>query len=251
MKKNVICGAIISLLLLSCSSKQQYVVSSIEGERLLVTTTNSPDSKMVKLVDNYKHKLDKEMNIVIGQSAQDMFFERPESLLTNLTSDVMRKLDIKYSDGKPIDIALMNVHGHRAPLFKGNITVGNIYEIYSFDNELVVVRLKGSDLNEVFNSYAKMGGAGVSSNVRLIISKDGNLIDAVVSENLIDNDREYIIITLDYLAEGNDGMAALKNAVSVKRTGIILRDYMMNYVKQQAEKGEPVSAKLDGRITIH
>lgn len=249
--KNVICTAFISLLLLSsCTSKQQYVVSSVEGERILVKPTNRPDERMVRLVEGYKTKLDKEMNVVIGESLQDMSFDRPQSLLTNLTSDVMRQLDTKYTGGVPIDLALMNVHGHRAPLAKGNVTVGNIFEIYSFDNELVIVELRGSDLVEVFNSYAKMGGAGVSSNVRLIISKSGNLIDAAVSENLIDNDRVYVIVTLDYLAEGNDGMEALKNAGSVKRTGVILRDYMMDYVKSKTRNGQAVSSKLDGRIII-
>jgi len=222
----------------------------MDGERILVTPTNTPDIGMMKLVGGYKTKLDKEMNVVIGESLQDMPFERPESFLTNLTSDVMYQLNTKYSDGARIDLALMNVNGHRASLPKGNITVGDIYEIYSFDNELVVVKLKGSDLTKVFNSYAIMGGAGVSSNVKLIISKDGKLIDAIVGGSLVDDDRIYTIVTLDYLAEGNDGMEALKNALSTEKTGIILRDYMMDYVKRQTEEGKAVSSKLDGRITI-
>jgi 2',3'-cyclic-nucleotide 2'-phosphodiesterase (5'-nucleotidase family) len=42
-------------------------------------------------------------------------------------------------------IAVMNVHGHRATMPKGEITIGNFYEIYSFDNTIVFLDLKGTD----------------------------------------------------------------------------------------------------------
>lgn len=249
MKKGIF-YTVISFSLISCGVKQQYSVSNIDGERILVTETNKPDIAMMELVEKYKIRLDKEMNVVIGTSLQDMPFDRPESLLTNLTSDVMMLLDTKYTGGEKIDLSLMNVHGHRAPLPKGDITVGDVFETYSFDNELVVVKLRGEYLNEVFKSYANMGGSGVSSNVKLIITKDGKLVDALVKGNLIEDERIYTIVTLDYLAEGNDGMGALKKAVSIEKTGIILRDYMMDYVKQQTKEGKPISSKLDERITI-
>lgn len=249
MKKSIF-YIVVSFSLISCGVKQQYSVSNIEGERILVTATNKPNIAMMELVEKYKIRLDKEMNVVIGTSTQNMPFDRPESLLTNLTSDAMMLLDTKYTDGEKIDLSLMNVHGHRAPLPEGNITVGDIFETYSFDNELVIVKLKGKDLNGVFDAYASMGGSGISSNVKLIITKDGKLVDAIVKGNLVDDDKIYTIVTLDYLAEGNDGLSVLKKAVSVEKTGIILRDYMMDYVKQLTKEGKAVSSKLDGRITV-
>lgn len=249
MKKSII---YISALLLfaSCGSKQKYAVWKMDGERIPVVATNHPDVSMMELVEKYKTKLDSEMNIVIGQSSQDMPFASPESLLTNLTSDVMRQLDKKYTDGATIDFTVMNVNGHRASMPKGNITVGTIYEIYSFDNELAIVKLKGNDVESLFKSYARMGGAGISANVKLVISKDGHLISAAIDGQPVDPAKTYNIITLDYLADGNDGMDAFKEAVSVYKPGIILRDYMMDYVKEQTKRGNVISSKLDGRITV-
>jgi 2',3'-cyclic-nucleotide 2'-phosphodiesterase (5'-nucleotidase family) len=144
-------------LLSAC--KPSYRVAEISG--IIVPMNASydvpPHEKMQGLVNSYKTKLDEEMNIVIGKSIRFMDYRRPESLLTNLTSDVMKAYgDEHLPDGA--DIAVMNVHGHRASLPKGDVTVGNLYEIYSFDNAITFLKVKGSDLNKIFDAYARIGG---------------------------------------------------------------------------------------------
>jgi 2',3'-cyclic-nucleotide 2'-phosphodiesterase (5'-nucleotidase family) len=218
----------------------------LSGERLPVLPAKNPDPKAVAYIDGYKRQLDREMNHVIGRSEQAMSAGKPESLLTNFTSDVMMLLDVQITGGKA-DLSIMNVQGHRASMPEGEITTGNIFEIYSFDNMLAVLHLKGADLLDVFRAYARIGGAGISSTVRLVI-RNGQLIDAKINGQPVDDRKIYTIITLDYLAEGNDDMEALKKAVSVKNTGITLRDYMLDYIKSRTAEGKAVSSKLDGRI---
>lgn len=231
-------------------SRQQYIVTNLQAQRypIVASDYSQSDKEIVALVDQYKVKLDNKMNEVIGVSTQEMTSARPESLLTNLTSDVMQAYGEKYTNGK-CDLACMNVHGHRANLPKGNITIGNIFEIYSFENMLVLVKLKGSDLLDVFEAYAKMGGAGISSTAKLVI-KDNKPVSATVKGQPIDKNKIYTIITLDYLAEGNDGMEVLKRSTEVTETGIILRDAMIQYLKDQTANEKEISSVLDGRITI-
>lgn len=247
--KKLIGGTMLMALCFSCS-QQQYVATGLQAQRYAIVTADNaqPNAGLQALVDTYKVKLDNEMNQVIGVSTQDMTYGRPESLLTNLTSDVMQAYGSKYTNGT-CDLACMNVHGHRANLSKGNITVGNIFEIYSFENTLVLIKLKGSDLLDAFDSYAKMGGAGISSTVKLLI-KDGKLQNATVKGLPIDKDKIYTIITLDYLADGNDGLEAFKNSTEVIEPCLTLRDAMMQYVKDQTANGKEISSVLDGRITI-
>lgn len=215
---------------------------------LVATQYEGKAPEMSAMVARYKVLLDKEMGQVIGTSDQDMGYGRPESLLTNLTSDVMQAYGEKATGGN-CDFASVNVYGHRANLGKGNITVGNIFEIYPFENTLVLIKLKGSDLQEAFESYAKIGGAGISSTAHLVI-KDDKLVSATVKGKPVDPNKIYTIMTLDYLADGNDGMEAFAKAIEVIEPGITLRDAMMDYVKQQTAAGKPVSSVLDGRITI-
>ena len=98
------------------------------------TFDSSPNPALKKLVLSYKTQLDREMNIPIGISVNLMEYRRPESL-HKLTSDVMKEYgDEHLPDGA--DIGVMNVHGHRATMPKGTVTIGNLYEIYSFDNAI-------------------------------------------------------------------------------------------------------------------
>lgn len=247
--KKIVVSIVLSAFILSCT-QQRYAVTGIKGERIMIreSENNNIDTDLQQFVNRYKSDMDREMSQSIGQSAMDMTYGRPESLLTNLTSDVM--LSYAQSGYNPdCDIALMNVHGHRANLAKGNITVGNMFEIYSFENTLAFVQIKGEYLLDIFDSYAKMGGAGVSSNVKLVI-KNKKLISATVNGETIDKNKIYTIVTLDYLADGNDGMEALISAEQSDITNIVLRDVMMDYIKSKTSEGEIIASSLDGRITI-
>ena len=72
--------------------KPVYRVTEISGTFVPMDTTYDLPlhAKMRELVNNYKTELSKEMNIVIGKSVRFMDYKRPESLLTSLTSDVMK-----------------------------------------------------------------------------------------------------------------------------------------------------------------
>lgn len=251
MKYNLFYYLLTIQLLVSCGSLKQsyqYDIVNMTGTIIEMNKEQGTNQDMQAFVDKYKGTIDKEMNEVIGGSSEFMQKGRPESLLTNFTSDVMRKHgDKHFTTGA--DIALMNVNGHRATLPKGKITLGNLYEVYPFDNAITFVELKGEDLTKIFEAYARIGGAGISSNAHLVV-KDRKLISATLDGKTIDNSKIYNIVTIDYLSDGNDNMNALRNAVKIEHTGITLRDIMIDYVREQTAKGKILTSKIDGRITI-
>lgn len=239
---------ILAISLLSCKSGYEIVSMSAGIVEMDASFDEKPDAEMQLFVQTYKAQLDKEMNEVIGTSAQYMPYGRPESLLTNLTADVMKSYGDEHLPNGA-DMGVMNVHGHRATMPKGKITVGNLFEIYSFDNTLAILELKGADLKKMFDAYARIGGAGISSNIKLII-KDKKVNSVTVSGQPIEDEKVYTIVTLDYLADGNDNMSAFKQALSNENTGITIRDWMIDYVKEQTRQGKEIESRLDGRITI-
>ncbi len=238
----------ISVLLVACRSPYQVVAVSGTIVEINETYDNHPDAKMQAMLQTYKTQLDNEMKEVIATSSQLMDYGQPESLLTNFTSDVMKAYGDEHLP-TGADVALMNVNGHRANMPKGKVMVGNMYEIYSFDNTITFLELSGENLMKIFESYAHLGGAGVSKNVKLVI-EDRQVNSVTVDGKPIDKNRIYHIVTLDYLAEGNNGMKALKQGKNVVNTGITLRDLMTDYVREQTRRGEELTSVLDGRITI-
>lgn len=240
---------LIFLVLTSCAGSKHYVTTNITGEYIPITTAQNPDKNMEAFVSEYKVQLDKEMNQVIGTSNQYMTTGVPESLLTNLVTDVMLLVDSQYTDNNKIDAAFMNVHGIRAPIADGDITLGDIYSAFPFDNTLTFLKIKGKYLKDIFASIAKFEMVGVSSNIKIEI-KDKQVITSQINNKPIEDEKIYTVITLDYLADGNDTMDAFKKAEMIKPTGIKLREYMLDYVKGLTVQNKNLVAKLDGRISI-
>ena len=254
--KHLLFVLFLSGILLSCSEKQYittesgYTIADIKGTRVLMDSTweakVSPEIRI--MVDKYKKQLDDQMNEVIGEATKTMAAGYPQSLLTNLTSDVMKLAGEKHSQ-QAVDFAVCNVGGHRAILAEGPISVGNLFEVYSFDNLLVVLELEGKFVKNLFEYYASSSGDGVSSDVQLKVNNK-KIKSLLIGGKPIEDDRIYKIATVDYLADGNSGMTALTKATKTLNTGITLRDIMIEYVRKCTAEGKKIDSKLDSRIII-
>ena len=110
--------------------------------------------------------------------------------------------------------------------------------------------MRGSAFRQLCENIAYRLGEGVSG-VRLEVSKDRRLLSATVGGQPIDDDRLYTVATLDYLAEGNDGMHALLMGESrICPPGATLRSLFIRYVERQAEAGKAVTSRMEGRICV-
>ena len=197
----------------------------------------------------FRLSLDGSLEEVLGKAALTMEPYRPESLLSNLVADILREAAAEVL-GKPADMGLVNMGGLRSTLTAGDITMEDAYEILPFENALCVLTVKGSTLRQLFENIAYRLGEGVSG-VSLQVSKDRKLLGATVGGKPVEEDKLYTVATVDYLAEGNDGMDALPQAESkVCPPGATLRSLFIDYVKRQAEAGKAVTSRMEGRIVV-
>ncbi len=235
----------------SACHRASYTLFSVQGGRSEITSVydKNQDTESVSVLAPYKAKVDSVMSPVVGESAMNMAAGRPESLLSNLIADVLREASEKYP-GKEAEIGLVNVGGLRASLAEGDITYGDIYQILPFENTLCIVSLTGGQLRRLFENIAAVGGEGISG-VYMVISKDKKLLDVKVNGMPIDANRIYRVSTIDYLAEGNDGMDVLKDFVEkFQPEGATLRNLFLDYVVNLHKMGKKVTSCMDGRITV-
>lgn len=235
------------LLPIVCLQAQDYKVRSFCFERLEVTSDldATPSEKTAVLVAPYKKSVDSIMAPPLGLSKVSMSAKRPESLLSNWAADVM--IEGGTATGlEPADMGLVNIGGLRNNMPEGIVRRGDIMLISPFENYIVVLEIKGSDMLELMRNIAAVKGEGVSSSVRMEISSDGKLLSCTIHDKEIDPHRIYTVATIDYLAEGNDKMYALKKAVKRHDIGILARDVMMEYVL----KHRVIDSKIEGRIII-
>lgn len=243
-------GKLAFLMLATCFCSlqaQDYKVRSFCWERIEVTSEldANPSDEADAIVAPYRASVDSMMSPVLGLSKVAMNVKRPESLLSNWVADVM--VEGGTTTGlERADMGLVNVGGLRNNMPEGIVRRGDILLISPFENYVVVLEMKGSDMLELMRNIAAVKGEGVSSSVRLEITEDGKLLSCTIDGKEIDPHRTYTIATIDYLAEGNDRMYALKKAVKRHETGVLIRDVMMEYVI----KHRVIDSKIEGRIIV-
>ena len=248
MRKVFFCSLVAGMCLLgACSSS--YSLVSVEGGRIPVSEVYdaNPDEQAALILKPYQQHIDSLMKPVIGHAEAKLTAYRPESPLSNLIADILCE-SAALKTGVKADVGVMNMGGIRNLLNQGEITFSSIYEISPFQNALVVVTVTGDVLLELFEQIAAVHGEGISG-AQLEISKDGKLLSAKVGGKEVDEQSEYRIATIDYLAEGNDHMEAFRKATEkTVPENAILRDLFIEYVKRCEAGGRPVTAKVEGRI---
>jgi 2',3'-cyclic-nucleotide 2'-phosphodiesterase (5'-nucleotidase family) len=237
------------LLALGCASQPK--LKSVEAAYIEMSKTGAAleDSAMLRQISPYKTKMEKEMNEIVAVSSLAMVKGDPEGLLGNFVADLtLKKTNEKYSpsDGAKADICMLNNGGLRTALPKGEITRGKVFELMPFDNTIVVLTMSGEKTWAMIEYIAAIGGAPVSGITMGI--KDKKPVDVKVNGVPFDIGRTYKVVTSDYLANGGDKMNFFKVPIATEVLNYLLRDAIIEYMREEHRKGNLLKAELDRRI---
>jgi 2',3'-cyclic-nucleotide 2'-phosphodiesterase (5'-nucleotidase family) len=219
--------------LIACSSR--LAINSINNKEPILSEIKA-DEKLSNVIKPYKDSLDKKMNEVLGQSKTDFIVARPSSNLMNWVADaifVNQTRNVRLA--QPL-ICLLNTGGIRSSIGKGNVTLGDIYKIMPFENTLVWVELPLSAIPEI-ETYLKQSGGEPISNCKLINGK-------LEINGIRENTTHFWIITSDYLMNGGDKMDFFKKKTSVNSTGKLLRDILIEELKNQGTMVENLELRM-------
>lgn len=236
------------ILVVSCGRKPMHVISA-ETEMLMVDSALNAvqDSDYLAALAPIRADIETQLNIVIGNAPEAMEPRKPESTLLNWAADaLLNPIRAQYPD--KADFSVVNVGGLRCSWPAGEITIRNVYELMPFDNEVVILTLKGEDVLSLAEQCAAQGGQGISG-MTLEIA-DGHAQNVRVQSNEVDPEATYHVITSDYLSGGADGLDALTLFTEREMTGIKIRDLYIDYIKQLTLDGKPVQGRVDGRIRV-
>lgn len=235
--------------LISCSIEREYSIKKAESYYITIDETFDSNQyvKAQEILMQYYDHIHKIIYDTIGYSDVIMTKKGKENLLCNFSADALKEYASKLFDVTDIDICILNLGGFRSDMPKGHITLGDIYKIYPFDNVVELVTLKGSDINELFEGFAKRNRFEAFSGAKVTF-KDGKLLELYIGDEPIDNDKIYNVVTIDYVAAGNDKMAPFERAISNVASMVPLRDAIVQYIKDKSLEGKHLNSKIDGRI---
>ena len=219
--------------------------------RLIPVTSrldNRLDDDFSDLIDAYSATVKEKMNEVIAYCPYAIRKGNPESPLGNLSADALIWM-AKDRYNVDADVSIYNSGGIRAEISQGDLTIGDVYAVYPFDNCLSILEVKGKDLMTLFNDVASNNGLPINSDVRLVISNK-KVKSVTVKGEPVDYDKTYKVATIDYLV--NTGRYGLTNALSRFDAPEYIRDYFVDYFRHLASQDPNgnIRAYTDGRVTI-
>lgn len=213
------------------------------------------DPKLKEILQPYVDKVSAILDKVIGKATDDFLNKKvryEETALGDMVADSMAWY-AKTQLNTDVDFALQNGGGIRTDLPAGDIKMGKIYEILPFDNSVMIMQLKGSDVQKLFDYIATIPrGKGafpqVSKEVSFTINyATGKCENILINGQPIDPEKIYKIATNSYLAAGGDGYKVFLKAVDSYDASIMQRDVFIQYIQSL---GGTITPKVEGRIKI-
>lgn len=193
-----------------------------------------PVAHYKKRLAEYKKTIAHLERIHLGRALRDMPNQtRLDSPVGNLVTDAMRAF-------RPdIDIAMYNSGGLRAPIRRGVITYGKLYEVVPFDNYIVVVPMTAGEIRAVIE-HGLSGPYGVMEISGLRVGFDGEAPAGQRCRSLVGSDgrelvsgRTYLVATNDFVFRGGDGYDLHVEGKRVEKTHRLVREVVAAYIKNR------------------
>jgi len=251
MRQSFSYALLITWIFFLVSCQQNAVKTGYDAQNLSVSSELAPlDSNIVKLYAPYKEILDDDMNRVISVSETDMEKDKPESLLTNFLGDLLLSEGKKEAGEQDLGfvpaVSYYNYGGIRTGISKGEITVGKVFELMPFENEMVFLELDG-DKMQAFLDYIAAHGGDSMGGVSFAIKND-KATKIKIDGKSFDPQKSYWVVTNDYVAGGGDGLSVLRERKNFINSGKKIRDMIIRNLEEHQAKNEILTAKLDGRM---
>ena len=213
---------------------QDIVRASVEGSNLLVTRNVPKDPAQTKIISEYGVAIEPIASEIIGHINADVTRAgnpAGESALGDLIADAQLADETVVSTfAKPV-VAFMNPGGIRADLTfgaskwgeaPGDVTYEEAFTVQPFNNFLVSMDLKGSDIYALLTQQVTAPNSGsarktlqVSAGFTYTMSPTGPVPGTVMLNGVaIDPNATYRIVTNNFLADGGDNFPAFKNGTN-------------------------------------
>lgn len=199
-------------ILLSYDLETKSVVN-VSCDSYMLSDKVSSDEKNKKVEDVLEHEYSLIKNDISEVYATSYQYAS-KSAIGNWLTNIMKR----YCSS---DIAIMNTGGIRSTMDSGNITIEELYKVNPFDNALVYLKVKGSELKDFYDSNQGY----------YYYNSDFNYTS-------IDDSLEYNLVTIDFVYYGSYFQKSFKNAVLVDiDTNVCARDLMVLDLKSKKTEG--------------
>ena len=219
----------------SCS-QPQYRVEKITAEHIEVGPETPSDKEMEEFLKPYADSLSAVLDQTVAYSPEYLGKNDRNGALGAWLADLSIAEVEKYLKDKGINeqihIALFNSGGVRTSMPQGDVKRSFIYELMPFENQYGLVRLKGQAMRDMFEYLAKDASRGVFHPLggMCLVAEGGHWSrETTVGQWRLNPEREYTVLTTDFLLKGGDNMNFFADGTDVMATDLKMREAIMDY----------------------
>lgn len=240
---------LLAFICLFFSCKQEYHLNKIEGKQIPVSDSIALDTEIDEFIKPFRDNLEKDMSKVLSYAPKT--YHKKDGDFNTTIGNLMAHIVLEEGNpifnqrtGKNIDMVLLNHGGIRAPINKGNITTETAFQVMPFENSIVVVALKGQQMDSLVYYLSRAKKAHPIEGLKLTLDKDYNISEALINDQNIDKNKTYYVATNDYLYNGGDNMNFFKTNDTVYTLDYKIRNAMIDYFK----KVDTINPTIDNRF---
>lgn len=148
-----------------------------------------------------------------------------------------------------VDVAMQNAGGVRKSIHKGEITLGEIFDVLPFFNYLAILKIKGKDLEKAFKRSIGQASKGIHqgafpylSGMKFDIVEEQAINFRIVKNGLespVEPEKEYLFATDSYIAQGGNGYYEFHNVSKIEMTQFIVSDVFAEYCMKKKTLSKP------------
>lgn len=240
---------ILTLILLSSCKSKPYKNYSIEGKKIEINESYASDQKIESFIEPYRNHINKDLDSVISYTPETLDKNKGEwqTNIGNFMADVCMELGNPIffkRESKKIDIAIFNNGGIRSIIPKGNITKRTAFEVMPFENSLIVVALKGEQINALAQHIITERKPHPLNGLKIFINSNNEITKILFEDKPIEASKIYYVLTSDYLSNGGDNMTFFLKNEGTFDLNYKIRNVLIDYFN----KNKTITASNTQRI---
>lgn len=210
---------------------------------------NRVDPTFSGIIKDYAAEVKEKMDVKLGYAPYNINRGTPESPLGNLSADGLIWAAKEFHN-VDADVAVYNSGGVRANIAQGNVTLGDVYAAFPFDNALSILTITGKNLKSLL--YKVPNNLYVNKGVKLVSNSSGWVSSITVNGQQIDDNKTYTVATIDYISDNDAYTTILGNPINREDSVEMIRDYFGKYFKYLAgQNNGNITGAKDGRVVIN
>lgn len=230
------------------------------GAPIHMDNTTAQDKGLNAKIEKWRGPFEEFAAEVLGETDAELdqtTCQDGDCLLGQVMTDAMLEYRLNLTKGQDVqaDMALINAGGIRATINEGNITRGEVLTSFPFGNAIVELEYSGSDLRKIlegavsgvnqFNDEELSSWFQVSRGVLIEYNPDNEpgsvLVNVTIGGEALDDERDYRVVTLDFLAGGGDNIfVATKDFATLDTQDEVLVQYV--------DANTPMTPELEDRV---